>query len=113
MKGGIYMYIRTGEMTFYAEPFEGKEGYNFGFAIYPFDDKHIIVYKGEESKVVKIEPDTKTGYCYRMLKKSIKCGDGLESFLEFIKRDLRDIEIGGYLCCTFSDYVARTAFEMY
>ena len=107
------MYIRTGEMNFYAEPFEGKEGYNFGFAIYPFDDKHIIVYKGEESKVVKIEPDTKAGYSYRMLKKSIKCGDGLESFLEFIKRDLRDIEIGDYLRCTFSDYVARTAFEMY
>lgn len=107
------MYIRTGEMSFYSQPFEGKDGYNFGFAIYPFDDNHIIVYKGEESKVVKIEPDTKTGYCYRMLKKSIKCGNGLESFLEFIKRDLRDIEIGDYLRCTFSDHVARTAFEMY
>lgn len=104
---------RTGEMNFYQEPIEGKEGYNFGFAIYPFDDKHIIVYKADESKVVKIEPDNKSGYCYRMLKRSIKCGDGLNSFLDFIKRDLKDIEIGDYLRCTFSDYVAMTAFEMY
>lgn len=104
---------RIGEMSFYQEPFEGKEGYRFGFAIYPFDDEHIIVYKEDKSKVVKIEPDNKSGYCYRMLKRSIKCGDGLNSFLDFIKRDLKDIEIGDRLQCTFSDFVARKAFEMY
>lgn len=107
------MYVRVGEMNFYSQPFEGEDGYYFGFAIYPFDDKHIIVYKGDKSKVVKIEPDTKNGYTYRMLKKSIKCGNGLESFLDFIKRDLKDIKIGDYLFGTFSDRVAMEAFDMY
>lgn len=107
------MYVRVGEMNFYAQPFDGEDGYYFGFALYPFDNNHIIVYKGDKSKVVKIEPDTKNGYTYRMLKKSIKCGNGLESFLDFIKRDLKDIKIGEYLCCTFSDFVAREAFLRY
>ena len=107
------MIKRVGNMRFYQEPFEGEEGYYFGFAIYPFDNEHIIVYKNDESKVVKIEPDTKSGYTYRLLKRSVKCGDGLKSFIDFINRDLKDIKIGDYLSCTFSDFVAKKAFEMY
>lgn len=85
----------------------------FGYAVYPFDDSHIIVYKNNESKVVKIEPDCKAGYVYRILKKSIKCKNGLADFIKFVDDDLNKFKIGDYLSCTFCDYVAKEAFEKF
>jgi hypothetical protein len=95
-----------GNMDFFAS----HTGDKFGFR--PYSDTAVIVYKNDVQKVIQVQPDTKPGYCYRILKTCIKCKNtGVADLFEFVRRDMGDYKPGDEIHATFADFVARRAFE--